>query len=293
MTTLVVGVDGSPDSLAALRWAAAAAGPAGTVVVVHGFSAGDELVLEALQSDSARRRRQIGELMAGGWAAVAAATGSTVRSEVHDGEAEHVLLEVAGRTGADAVVVGAHGRRPAVPRSLGHRVAALVRHTDRPLVVVRDGQEGSAPAGATVAVGAGHGRATQAALHWAAAWAGERGLHLRLVRAVGRPPLGPEGLVEVLARTIDPAMPMQWAREDLAELAEGLQREFGPQMVVDWEAEGGLAGSSLVDASRDAVLLVVGRRHRPIADRLVGGSLHHVLTHASCPVVVVPAVDGA
>lgn len=52
----------------------------------------------------------------------------------------------------------------------------------------------------------------------------------------------------------------------------------------------GRGSETLVDASRRAVLLVVGRGgHGALAGRLLGPVAQRVVTHAACPVVVVPA----
>lgn len=55
----------------------------------------------------------------------------------------------------------------------------------------------------------------------------------------------------------------------------------------------GPPGPALVARSRDAQLLVVGTREHVGLRRFVAGSVsHYCVSHASCPVVAVPAVDG-
>jgi nucleotide-binding universal stress UspA family protein len=55
----------------------------------------------------------------------------------------------------------------------------------------------------------------------------------------------------------------------------------------------GSPGDALVDAARDADLLVVGSHGRgSLASALLGSVSHHVLKHAPCPVVVVRAPSG-
>ena len=64
----------------------------------------------------------------------------------------------------------------------------------------------------------------------------------------------------------------------------------GPE--ADWTLQFGQghAGRVLVDQSRDARLLVVGsREHVGLERMLVGSASHYCVSHANCPVVVVPA----
>jgi nucleotide-binding universal stress UspA family protein len=52
----------------------------------------------------------------------------------------------------------------------------------------------------------------------------------------------------------------------------------------------GAPGPTLVSESKDAAMIVVGRRRRSGLSRLLLGSVsRHVADHAECPVVVVPA----
>ena len=60
----------------------------------------------------------------------------------------------------------------------------------------------------------------------------------------------------------------------------------------DWTLQVGRghAGRVLVDQSRDARLLVVGsREHVGLERMLVGSASHYCVSHANCPVIVVPA----
>ncbi len=84
--------------------------------------------------------------------------------------------------------------------------------------------------------------------------------------------------------------PWAWAtlaESDLFALAAELRRQAGDALIVDWETDRGGVGASLVRAATGSDLLVVGCRVGLFTERLVSPSLHHVLTHASCPVVVV------
>jgi nucleotide-binding universal stress UspA family protein len=66
-------------------------------------------------------------------------------------------------------------------------------------------------------------------------------------------------------------------------------REAGPASVTV-RVLSGIIADELVDASREADLLVVGSHgHGGFSALLLGSISSHVVSHASCPVVVVPA----
>ncbi|MEU1788156.1 universal stress protein [Streptomyces sparsogenes] len=70
----------------------------------------------------------------------------------------------------------------------------------------------------------------------------------------------------------------------LSEVLEPWRHKF-PGAEVTEQAVIGKAGSHLVGASRDASLVVVGRRRRRTA---IGPVAHAVLHHATAPVAVAP-----
>lgn len=75
----------------------------------------------------------------------------------------------------------------------------------------------------------------------------------------------------------------------VAEMLAGYRDEY-PDVKVTESIVHGLAGTSLVQASRGAQLLVVGRRGLGGFPGLLLGSVsRHVVHHAHCPVVVVPS----
>lgn len=191
---------------------------------------------------------------------------------------------------ADLVVVGMHEQRRRVLRGLGEVVGTLLERTTRPVAVVGEAHTELDPDGAVV-VGVGHGPATQAALRWASAWATARTTPLELVRAVPhRPVFRPDGLLDLMAFYIDPTMATSWAADDLAAFADEVDTATGSDVPVGWSVPAGSPGAVLVDATERAQLLVVGLHDRPGRDdHDVPAWCRHVLLHAPCPVVFVPA----
>jgi nucleotide-binding universal stress UspA family protein len=142
---IVVGVDGSEASLAALRWATALAKRLGTdVVVVHAFempamatglriAAVPPAVLQEA-SDTARARTK--ELLEGEWTAPLRDAGVPYRTEFVEGGAAGALLEVADREDAGMIVVGTRGHGGFANLVLGSVSSHLVHHSARPVAVI-------------------------------------------------------------------------------------------------------------------------------------------------------------
>lgn len=291
MRNLVVGVDGALSSMHALEWAATTVGPHGTVHAVSAVSPATELAvvppprgrptylqllqreLETVWTDNARRRVGI-------FTAVAM-----------DGSAADALAAVATDCDADAIVVGAHVPMRTMPKTIGTTTRHLLRELDCPLIVVPRGFSGELGGDGPLIVGIGHGEATDAAVHWAARLADERNLSVGLVRATGEGPVFQvDGMLSLLAYYIDPRKRAEWTSEDLADFAEQVQAMTAHELAIGVSAPAGLPAVRLVDASTAASLLVIGH-HRSIVTghQHATEPLRHALTHARCPIAVIPA----
>lgn len=265
---IVVGVDGSALSLAALAWAEGLTAP------------GDELhVVTAGPSSSAGDSST---------SSPAAAPGAHDETHHHraDRPAAALLTEIASTVEADLVVIGAHGGLPGAPRILGSVTHQMLRTSPCPIAVVP--RSPAATTSAPVVVGIGDGPATRASIDWAAEFATSEGRPVVLVRAVNvRPIFGVDHAVEVMASYIDSDLLTQWANAEVDLVAEELA-------TAGIETEGvvrvGRAGRVLVEASDGARVVVVGKHlDGPVTGYFAGVTLHHVLTHATCPVIVVAA----
>jgi nucleotide-binding universal stress UspA family protein len=130
-----------------------------------------------------------------------------------------------------------------------------------------------------VVVGVDDSLSARAAVAWAAAEAGRRGVGLHLVEAL---PVGVGGETES-------GVPHGRARVLLFR-AQGIARATSPGLAVTMQTMSGRVGSALVSSAAHAGLLVVGSNGPggpiPLS---VGSILGHVIAHAECPVVLVPA----
>ena len=287
--TVVVGLDGSPESMAALAWAGSVIEDDGVIHAVAAISPARELAIAAVQIDSAQVITKLTRELETSWTAPLRASGHNVVCQVIEDDPADALIQVGATAEADLIVVGVHAKPKHAPRTVGRVTAKLVHHTDRPLAIVDDRGEGPSSEHTTVVAHASHGVATDAAVQWAAGFADAHHTGLTLLRSTPyRPALGPDGLLDVLAFYLDPAMLRQWAAEDLARLAEEIQQSTEQHLRITWSSTSGAAGPRLIEASADAALIVVGRDTQAGHSHVMSNELRHVIIHAPCPVVVIP-----
>lgn len=137
-----------------------------------------------------------------------------------------------------------------------------------------------------IVVGVDGSETSVGALRWAVAEARLRGTGLVVLTAWHVPYAGLEPLVAGL----DPEVFLRAARtaqESALAAVDTTGVDIERRLV-----EGG-AGPALLEAARDAELVVVGTRgHGGVLGLLLGSVSHAVVQHAPCPVVVVPPLRG-
>jgi nucleotide-binding universal stress UspA family protein len=134
---IVVGVDGSAESAAALRWACREAALRGAEVhAVHVREANCHSLASYAVPASPSAEDEVEEI----WRAVAAEHGSVeVRTEVADGLAARVLLDRCA--GADMLILGTVSDVPGASRSAGPVIRACLRRAPCPVVVISAAQD--------------------------------------------------------------------------------------------------------------------------------------------------------
>src|SRR5690606_23640680 len=200
--------------------------------------------------------------------------------EIVTGAAAPVLLDEATR--AWLLVLGSRGLGGFVGLLVGSVTVQVASHTRRPLLVARGQVRESGP----VVVGV-DGPASAAAVEFAFAEAEVRGADLVAVHAW----YGdlPEGVEEKLPLIYDAGDVTSTLTTQLSGwLAETRARH--PEVRVREEIRRGRAAKTLIEASREAQLVVVGARGRGgFAGLLLGSVSQALLHHAECPVAVVRA----
>jgi nucleotide-binding universal stress UspA family protein len=143
-----------------------------------------------------------------------------------------------------------------------------------------------------VVVGVDGSSASLAALRWAVSEAGHRHADVEVI-ACWYPPLVAEASGYQIG-FLEPDELSARAREALdvalAEVAAGVDQAAAEGRSVTGRLLEGDPGQALVTESKDATVVVVGRRGRGGLSRLLLGSVsRYVADHAECPVVVAPA----
>ncbi|MGW3095298.1 universal stress protein [Streptomyces sp. NPDC001102] len=275
--TLTVGLDGSPESLAAAEWAAREAllWPAALRAVYAGDqqpSAYRPFAGETVPAPGEdRAERMLREVRA---TLTHRHPGLHVTTDRLEGRPATALLEAA--RDAELLVLGSRGLGRTAGHLLGSVASAVLARAERPVVLVRADDGADAVEGDVVLGLELHDQADDSLLAFAFEAASRRGAALRIVHG-WRLPAYPD----VLSAGTD-------EREVLDALLRPWREKY-PTVEVTGEAVVGGAGPHLVDASRDAALVVVGHRgSHASAVGSVGPVTQEVVRHAVAPVAVVP-----
>jgi nucleotide-binding universal stress UspA family protein len=285
--SVVVGVDGSEPAAAALDWAVRQAGLENRqLTVVH--ACGVPGVMQDFEDIVANERglRSVGRSIAREAVADARLADPTtaVASVVTMGHPETVLLE-ASET-ADLLVVGARGRGTVASALLGSVSATLARESRCPLVIVRSFDEAPDEDGRPVVAGVDGTPVSSAAVEFAFRMASLRGAPLTLLHATWD--LRERATSVIDLRTYREKVNLSEEEERLvAETVAGLCEKY-PDVTVTEMYRRGDPVRQLLDASRNAALVVVGTRgRRLVATTVLGSVSRRVAERASCPVAVV------
>ncbi|MFD3737759.1 universal stress protein [Streptomyces sp. NPDC058629] len=296
---VVVGVDGSESSFAAVEAAAREARARGAALrVVHALVWPVTYVLPRPSpggtsplgpppmdpSEDALRK------MAGGLVAEAVGRARTAAPDVEVSHAvvtgePFTVLEAETRA-AELVVVGSRGSGGFVGLLAGSTAVQLVAHGRCPVLVVREQPLADGP----VVLGVDGSAAGEPAVDFAFATAERRKAPLVALHAwtTWNAPLpAPQ---DASAPYANP--PGALAEEEDTLLSEALAgcRARYPDVVVERRVVHGRTREALIDASRSAQLMVVGARGRGgFAGLLLGSVSQALLHHAHCPVAVVRA----
>ena len=280
---MVVGVDGSEGSRRALEWASAQA-DGGQLTVVHGFSAGLELLAAAVQINLDPVRTEYEKLLDTTWSEPARTSSTEVATVFVDDNPAAALVSIALRESADAIVIGHQGNSRWSRHHVGDIAGRLLHRCDLPLILTSDSTEPRPMAGSIVVGLSRPADDKNPELCWTLQVAEQHDLQVHLV-----------SLVEPLAYlnasySFDMARIHTEIRQQMDELVAQIRprhRSIG----ISSEVRDGGAASELasVAAERDACMVVVGAHHPgPMAGFFAGSVARLLPPLLSCAMTAVP-----
>jgi nucleotide-binding universal stress UspA family protein len=300
---LVVGVDGSPGSRAALGYALTTAARRGadlevvsTYPVILRWTAGAPVHvpgLEAVRDDTASRTGDfVAEVRGDPSVAVVPGVDEVpVSVVVTVGPAAQELVDRSGD--ADLLVVGSRGRGAVRSALLGSVALHCATHARCPVVVVHTGDLGS-PQQSRIVVGIDGSDRSRAALVAAVEEAGRRGADVVAVAGFDIADYWAD-LYTLALPSVDEirADVLRGAEDMVADVLRTTKQPGVPVPHVRLELMRGAAADLLVQVAGEADLLVVGSRGRGAMRGLLLGSVAlHCVMHAPCPVMVVHPHSG-
>lgn len=278
---VLVGVDGSPAAMAAVRWAAADAALRDVALrVIHACEPWAVDLPRPMPEgfENAVEEYCHGVARTAGIVATQCVPGLEVTTQVVPGPAAEALRKAALE--ADEVVVGSRGLGGFAGLVLGSVSLGLAGHVPRPVVVVPD----AAPTFyGEIVVGFDGSARSEIALKYAFEQAARRKARLTVVHAWHMPALAP--YAAAYGALIDDVFEAQSKA-----ITEALKpwRDEHPDVDVREQAVCGHPVPAIRDAAATADLVVVGSRGLGLLGSAVLGSVSHgVLRQTRCPVAVV------
>ncbi|MFD9268556.1 universal stress protein [Streptomyces goshikiensis] len=284
---IVVGLDGSAESLAAAHWAAREA-------VLHGVPLH---LVHAEEWSSPRDRPVPTSEVRRHWAqALLNETADELRASHTELDVDIRSLdgrpaaELAGvAAGANMIVLGSRGLGTVTGFVLGSVGMAVIQATVRPVVMVRASEDAvqhpdGRHAAREVLVGVDISRPCDALLAFAFEEAARRASTLHVMHSWSLPPLVGYGAA------YDPRVHAQLEMSANASLGDvlGPWQDKYPDVGVISRASAGHAATELIERSSGAGLIVVGRRlRRSSIGAHIGPVTHAALHHAKAPVAVI------
>lgn len=292
LRNITVGLDDSPESLAAADWAAREAQLRDTPLrLVHARQWQPRTHAPPtgtpIPSPLNDPRRDWAERLPRETAARLTERHPGLRVSAEQSAERPVTALLAASGDADLLVLGSRGLSGVTGFLAGSVALAVVARTERPVVLVRAGEDAENDhMTGDVVLGLDLETSDDSVIGFAFHAASRRAANLRVVHS-WKPP--PSSYAYGDAFDIEPNAELgAQVRRRLADVLRPWRSKF-PGVEVNEQALIGTAGSHLVDASRDAALVVVGRRNRrtPFGNH-IGPVTHAVLHHVAAPVAVVP-----
>ncbi|MEX0428927.1 universal stress protein [Nocardioides sp. DS6] len=279
MSRILVGVDGSTASDAAVRYAADVAARHGAELhVVHVVTGYSSLVPTAVQGLEEAGQAVLAQALD---LAKTLVDPGQIRGELLHGQRQAALLEAA--KGADLVVVGFQPHSTLERLVTGSTTTALAAGAHCPVTIVPDGWEGNGRG--RVGVGIKTVDTAGPLLRKALGIARKRGARLEIMHTWHLPTTAYDALM--LPDQLDTEGWTDDMRAALAEVCDPVCAEY-PEVETTTRVLERHPAAALVALGEQVDLLVLARRARLFPRGHLGGTARAMLREAPCPILVVP-----
>lgn len=278
--TIVVGVDGSEHSRQALKWAADESKRRGALLRIIYAEVREPKNVPAWYEPGSSDLSPGQAIVDDAYGLVATRHPSVMaRAEIAE-RSPSLSLTVASRS-AELLVVGARGKGGFEELLLGSASDQCIQHANCPVVVVHTDPD-NLPLRAVaprIVVGVDGSPGSARALRWALDEARLRSALVEATYVWQYPPTG--------AFALGPARGYDVASREIIEAAKESAVTWAPEVPFAADARCDGTVPALLDASREADLLVVGSRgHAGFKHALLGSVAHQCARHAKCAVVI-------
>ncbi|POX38600.1 universal stress protein UspA [Streptomyces sp. Ru73] len=282
---VVVGIDGTAESLAAADWAADEALRRGLPLsLVYAWDPQRLADVPLALSPAAQQQAAEGLVRDAEREVRARHPDVPVTAEAVTGP--EVAALTARSEDAAMLVLGSRALGPVVGFLVGSIGLKVLKGARCPVVMVRNHERAAGPATGAVVVGVQEtGEAAAPVLSYAFETAAARGAGVRAVRAWSLPTVF-SFRPSTLRRADEHGGIEEMERQALADTLAPWRERY-PQVPVEQHLDLGSAPEVLLTSATDAQLLVIGRRARPGGFRHIGPVAHAVLHLAQVPVAVI------
>jgi nucleotide-binding universal stress UspA family protein len=278
--SVVVGVDGSPGSQTALKWACSAVKPGGRIIAGYGYGPRRNNPLSigpaSIGASPGVLDTAVIDLLAGPWTELAAEFDVEVEHAIRSKSPSDTLLELAATNESPMIALGSHSESVLGMPRLGGVVGGIMSAAEVPLTLIPPYASNDAPQQRNqVVVGIDRSPASVGAFKWAIA-----NFDPEIVTAL-----------EIIAPPADESLIDEVGEHEAAvrSLEAFIETAIDDEVPVGYRVAASSTIDEMLRQSATADLLVVGAHPRSIVQEYLAPSIVRLVApFAQCPMCVIP-----